>query len=78
MFEEPESEIREESGEGSGIGEDTPQGGGTGGIGGQGGEGPGAAAGTERIGRQDDTEETAHDAPEDDVGTPQDEPSRTE
>jgi hypothetical protein len=78
MFEEPESEIREESGEGTGIGEDTPQGGGKGGIGGQGGEGAGAEAGTERIEHEGETEQTAHDAPEDDVGTPEDAASRTE
>jgi hypothetical protein len=78
MFEEPESGIREESGEGTGIGEETSQGGGKGGIGGQGGEGGGAEAGTDRIEQEGESEETSHDAPEDDAGTPEDEPSRTE
>ena len=75
MDKEPESQIHRESGEGSGIGEDTSQGGSKGGIG---DEGPGPAAGTAPIAEQDNPDQTAHDAPGDDVGTPEEEPERTE
>lgn len=78
MSEEPESVVGDESGEGTGMGEDTPQGGGKGGIGGQGGEGSGAAAGTQRIEQEGDAGKTQHDAPDDDPGTPEDAPARTE
>ena len=76
--ETPESGIQEEDGEGVGIGEDTPQGGGKGEIGGQGGEGSGAAAGTDRIEQEGESGQTQHDAPAEDVGTPEDEDERTE
>ncbi len=75
---EPEQQINEESGEGTGIGEETSQGGGKGGIGGQGGEGGGAAAGTDRIAGGGEPGKTTQDAPDDDVGTPDEEASRTE
>ena len=83
MFEEePESktsrEPDESDEESSGIGEDTAQGGGKGELGGQGGEGSGAAAGTDRIEQEGQSDQTSHDAPDDDAGTPEDEPSRTE
>ena len=70
MLEEPERYPREEEtdSEGTGIAEDTPQGGGTGGIGGQGGEGTGAQAGTPPIGEEGEQGRTQHPAPEDDVG----------
>jgi hypothetical protein len=78
MFDEkPEFETREGSDEDSGISEDTPQGGGKGEISGQGGEARAGAA-TPPIGEQENPGQTAHDAPDDDVGTPEDEPERTE
>lgn len=78
MSEKPEHEIRQDSDEDSGMSEDTPQGGGTEEISGQGGEGAGAAAGTAPIGEQPNPGQTQHDAPDEDVGTPEDEPQRTE
>jgi hypothetical protein len=54
---------------GTGMGEDTPQGGGSGEIGGQGGEG-GAAESTPPIGEDQKKGQTAHPAPPDDVGEP--------
>ena len=71
MFEEPERRPREEETdpEGTGIAEDSPQGGGTGEIGGQGGEGGGAGGAAPPISEEGEPGRTEHDA-SDEVGTP--------
>ena len=69
MLEEPESYPREEETdpEGTGIAEDTPQGGGKGAIGGQGGEGTGAQDVSPPIGEEGEPGRTQYAAPEEDV-----------
>jgi hypothetical protein len=70
MLEDPERYPREEETdpEGTGIAEDTPQGGGKGGTGGQGGEGTGAQDLSPPIGEEGEPGRTQHPAPDEDVG----------
>jgi hypothetical protein len=69
MLEDPERYPREEETnlEGTGMAEDTPQGGGKGGIPGQGGEGTGAQDQSPPIGEEGEPGRTEYPAPEEDV-----------
>jgi hypothetical protein len=69
MLEDPERYPREEETdpEGTGIAEDTPQGGGKGGISGQGGEGTGAQDLSPPIAEEGEPERTQYPAPDEDV-----------
>ena len=75
MFENPERYPREDETdlESTGMSEDSPQGGGKGGIGGQGGEGTGAQEVSPPIGEEGDPGRTQYDAPDEDVGVPDEE-----
>ena len=76
MGEQEKSGPREEfEGEGQGIGEDTPQGGGQGEIGGQGGEGGGAQDLSPEIGDEGEAGQTETNATEDDANVGEDEGS---
>jgi hypothetical protein len=70
---------REEfEGEGQGIGEDTPHGGGQGAVGGQGGEGGGAADASPDVGEEGEPRQTEVYAPDEDVNKGEDEGSESE
>jgi hypothetical protein len=74
--EQSESEPREESeeDEGTGMGVDTPEGGEEGAVGEQGGEGRTNVEGAPDIsGDEQESGQTSHPAPDDDVGVPSDE-----